>query len=352
MIDELKTNNEAMPDFDRVWLQTLAEDSRMISYRPTFRKITGSVTAAILLQQILYRWSNNGCRPFYKYKEVCDADDYRPGDSWCEELAFSRDEFDSALKRIAQKVSRKVPKDTNALVWYWTMQDRKTWYELNYSALRKAAFPIYVERESHDKKTGKAALDLLYTEITTKNTTKKKKINNNIDPVAPVVVVDSFSTSSKEENLKSKNSPEDDAALRKRASIQVMRTLIMEVETILPIQWIGLATYLETLTMKTTYELCKWFWAWQVLKTSPSSVSGGLYDPGLYERYEKAKQLYGPTFDNARSLPARIKAHMKKEEYLELAPDDEDDLKVILRDRTDDLIKQGSEHEPQEKHEL
>lgn len=342
MTDEFKTNNEATPDFDRVWLETLAEDSRMISYRPTFRKITGSVTAAILLQQILYRWSNNGCRPFYKYKEVCDADDYRPGDSWCEELAFSRDEFDSALKRIAQKVSRKVPKDTSALVWYWTMQDRKTWYELNYPALRKAAFPIYVERESHDKKTGKAALDLLYTEITTKKTTKKNKINNNIEPVEPVVVVvDSSSPSSKEENSTSKNGPENEAMVRRQVSLQVMRGLILEVETMLPIQWIGLATYLDALTMKTTYELCKWFWAWQVLKTAPSR--GGLYEPALYERYEKAQKLYGPTFDNARSLPARIKAHMKKEEYLELAPDDEDDLKVLLRDRTDELLKQERE---------
>lgn len=340
MTDALKTTNEAIPDFDTVWLETLAEDSRMISYRPTFRKITGSVTAAILLQQILYRWSNNGCKPFYKYKEVCDADDYRPGDSWCEELAFSRDEFDSALKRIAQKVSRKVPKDNNALVWYWTMQDRKTWYDLNYSALRKAAFPIYVERKSHDTKTGKAALDLPYTEITTKKTTKKKISNNNIDPVAPVVVVGDSPTVVNEEKTVSANAGETDTALqllRKRLSTLAMRTLILEIESTLPIQWLGLATYLDGQTMKLTYELCKWFWAWHVLKTPPNN--GGLYDPVLYERHEKAKQLYGPTFDNARSLPARIKVHMKKEEFLELAPDDEDDLKALLRDRTDELLK-------------
>lgn len=341
-MDEPKNNNdEAMPDSDRVWLETLAEDSRMISYRPTFRKIAGSVTAAILLQQILYRWSNNGCKPFYKYKEACDADDYRPGDSWCEELAFSRDEFDGALKRIGQKVSRKVLKDNDSLVWYWTMQDRKTWYELNYPALRKAVFPVYVNRKNPDTKTGKAALDLPYTKITTKKTTKKKINNNNTDPDHPVVV--DFSPSfSKEEKSTSKTAPEDDAAaLRKRVSIQVMRTLILDVETTLPIQWLGLAVYLDGLTMKLTYELCKWFWAWQVLQTTPSH--GGLYDPELYERYEKAKQMYGPTFDNARSLPARIKTHMKKDEYLELAPADEDDLKALLRDRTDELLKQESE---------
>lgn len=174
------------------------------------------------------------------------------------------------------------------------------------------------------------------TEITTKNNN-----NNNNSTSSNVVVVDSSSPSSSEENSTSKNGPEDEATVRRQVSLQVMRGLILEVETMLPIQWIGLATYLDALTMKTTYELCKWFWAWQVLKTAPSR--GGLYEPALYERYEKAQQLYGPTFDNARSLPARIKAHMKKEEYLELAPDDEDDLKVLLRDRTDELLKQERE---------
>ena len=126
-------------------LELLAEDVKIIPYRPQFRKITDSVTAAILLQQMFYRWFHNKKQPFYKYKEVCTADDYREGDSWCEELGFSRAEFDTALTKIGQKVTKAAEKDHEALVWYWTAVDRKTWYEVNEVALSKAIISLYEE---------------------------------------------------------------------------------------------------------------------------------------------------------------------------------------------------------------
>lgn len=161
-----------MTDLELLLLSTIGEDPKMIAYRPRLRQIAGSVTATILLQQILYRWKHNNFQPFYKYKEPCNKDDYRPGDSWCEELGFSREEFDTALKYIGQKVSRNVTKDEGKLVWYWTMPDRKTWYEVNYAALCKAAIPLYVQRERHATKTIDPALPILYTKNTSKNTTK------------------------------------------------------------------------------------------------------------------------------------------------------------------------------------
>lgn len=166
-----------MDDFDLIWLRTISEDARMIAYRPNFRRITGSVTAAILLQQILYRWVNNGFKPFYKYKEPCDATDYREGDSWCEELAFSREEFDSALKRIGSKVTTEKGKDLDSLVWYRVMGDRKTWYEVNYDTLRKSAFPLYAKRESPVIQSGNHPLPILYTKNTSEITTKSERAN-------------------------------------------------------------------------------------------------------------------------------------------------------------------------------
>lgn len=174
-----------MNDIERLWINSISEDTKMIAYRPAFRAIAGSVTSAILLQQILYRWKNNGFQPFYKYKEPCDASDYRPGDSWCEELAFSRSEFDTALKGIAQKVSRKVEKDESKLVWYWTMSDRKTWYELNYSALCKAAFPLYVAKDSSVTKTVNPAIDIPYTKNTSENTSRDDKTTITPDRAEP-----------------------------------------------------------------------------------------------------------------------------------------------------------------------
>lgn len=162
-----------MTDLELLLLSTIGEDPKMIAYRPRLRQIAGSVTATILLQQILYRWKHNKFQPFYKYKEPCDKDDYRPGDSWCEELGFSREEFDTAIKHIGQKVSRNVARDESKLVWYWTMPDRKTWYEINHSALCKAAIPLYIKREEPVTKTDNPALPILYTKNTSKKTTEK-----------------------------------------------------------------------------------------------------------------------------------------------------------------------------------
>jgi hypothetical protein len=84
----------------------LSEAEGAVSYRPQLARITGSVTAAILLQQIVYHWNAQGRTAFYKFKEPCDSPYYQAGQSWCEELAFTRHEFDGALGLIATKVTR------------------------------------------------------------------------------------------------------------------------------------------------------------------------------------------------------------------------------------------------------
>ena len=119
---------------------TLVEHSRQIIYHPLLNQITDHVLASILLQQILYRWGQNGAMPFYKFAAPCNHFACRAGDSWQEELGFSRTEFETARRRIGVKISRgqqkKVVQETS-LVTYWTDNQRLTWYALNEALLAK-----------------------------------------------------------------------------------------------------------------------------------------------------------------------------------------------------------------------
>lgn len=139
-------------------LKLIADDKNSVSYRPSFARLTGSATAAILLQQIVYWWSIKGCEPFFKFKEPCKHKAYKPGDSWCEELALSRAEFDNAFDKICTKVGKGqtsasvinflMPRKEDFagddlafghaliiavqhMVVVWRDGDNKTWYQVN-----------------------------------------------------------------------------------------------------------------------------------------------------------------------------------------------------------------------------
>lgn len=127
----------------QVLFNLLAKDKQMVAYRPEFRSLTGSVTSAILLQQIFYRWSQVGQKPFYKFKAPCNHPSYKDGDSWTEELGFSSGEFDTALSRIAVKVKKNGDRPGSALVWYYVDNNRMTFYEINESAFLDALEKIY-----------------------------------------------------------------------------------------------------------------------------------------------------------------------------------------------------------------
>lgn len=111
-------------------LNVIRQDQNIVIYRPEFRQIAGSVTASILLQQIIYRCGDKG--EFYKFKEPCKHKLSRGGDSWCEELEFSSEEFDTTLKKISTKVNKDSDlSNITTPVYYWTTIDRVTYYALN-----------------------------------------------------------------------------------------------------------------------------------------------------------------------------------------------------------------------------
>ncbi len=139
-------------------INMLAEDSDLIPYRKSLRKLTGSVTSAILLQQVVHRFKVNGYQPFYKFKSECTHSMYTPGDSWLEELQYGPKEFVNALGKIATKATKK-EMETNGksslmdgqtvdkVVIFWTDQSRLTWYWVNMGLLAKLLKGIFLSDE-------------------------------------------------------------------------------------------------------------------------------------------------------------------------------------------------------------
>jgi hypothetical protein len=173
-------------------LQVLADDNSVIAYRPKLAVCLGSVTAAILLQQILYRFVQNGREPFYKFREPCENELYKTDDSWCEELGFSVKQFDTALSVIGTKItkgaskaeamSHKVDGDEfpkaslNYLVVYWTDSSRVTWYWLNWNLLGKCLNGIYLDKSTNGIYLQNAqTAETFSSKKTTKKTTETKR---------------------------------------------------------------------------------------------------------------------------------------------------------------------------------
>ncbi len=72
----------------KIALALLAEDRRVIVYRPQMNAATRSVAATLFLQQVFYHW-NYKKEPFFKFFAPNNHKLYREGDSFMEELGFS-----------------------------------------------------------------------------------------------------------------------------------------------------------------------------------------------------------------------------------------------------------------------
>jgi len=128
-------------------LGLIADDREVITYRPKLRPVCGSVTAVILMQQIIFLWKRSGFKPFYKFNEPCDHPLYKDGDSWEEELGLSYAELHGARKRIAKKVNSATPKDERIEhpIIFWTDGDRVTWYSVNPAPLAEKLAEAYTD---------------------------------------------------------------------------------------------------------------------------------------------------------------------------------------------------------------
>jgi hypothetical protein len=183
-------NEYQKKNFSELSIQSiLSLDKNTKIYRPQLRTITGSVTAALLLSQIIYWFYKNKCKPFYKFKEKCDNQYYKDGDDWCTELCFTNREFDGALKKISSRIKKGQPKNLQSLVWYWTTSERITYYEVNVKLLEKELISVYglsnetiklndksadryLNDKSADRYLNDKSADTYITQTTTQNTSK------------------------------------------------------------------------------------------------------------------------------------------------------------------------------------
>ena len=176
----------------------IGQTTRAIPYNGFLRQITKSVPSTILFQQLEYWFFKTDNEKFYKYLEPCETPTYKEGDSWVEELAFSKDEFRTAFDNIGIRyVSKKEfdkAEDKFAGLFYCSYTDRitgLTWYYRNNKLVeetlrelgktiprrsvekpdtRKSGNPIPVDGLFQRTKVGKPNTDI-YQEITQESTT-------------------------------------------------------------------------------------------------------------------------------------------------------------------------------------
>lgn len=132
----------------------IVADQKFIPYRPKLNAITGDLRATIFLQQVMWRWFQNNREPFYKFSAPCAHPLHREGDSWQEELGFSRRDFDNARDAVATKITGGISKkavmrlaQVQTMVVYWTDNERLTWYEVNEDAVMDQFTKVYPGRD-------------------------------------------------------------------------------------------------------------------------------------------------------------------------------------------------------------
>lgn len=80
---------------------------KKLRYCPAFNKLTGGINATLLMLQIEYWFEKTNGNKFFKFLEPCEDGCYKSGDSWCEELGFSKDEFRTAFRKIGKAYKSK-----------------------------------------------------------------------------------------------------------------------------------------------------------------------------------------------------------------------------------------------------
>lgn len=75
---------------------------KTLKYCPQLNTFTGSITASLLMCQLEYWFNHTNGTAFYKFLEPCQDEHYHIGDSWIEELGFTKTEFRTAFKHIGK----------------------------------------------------------------------------------------------------------------------------------------------------------------------------------------------------------------------------------------------------------
>ena len=129
-----------------------------IKYNPALVAEFGSQNAVLLFDRLEY-WFSKTKNEFYKFIEPCDHPCYREGDSWCEELGFSRPVFRTAFDKIGTRYISKTafekesdPFKGKLFAYYQDRKSNKTIFVRNNSLLAE----LYERLKDIIQKTVKA----------------------------------------------------------------------------------------------------------------------------------------------------------------------------------------------------
>lgn len=121
-----------------------------IPYVKELQPLAYSVTGCILMQQLDY-WFERYPNGFYKFMEPSEHPRYKTGESWCEELGMSADEFRTAFDKIGTRHKSKSQfeqaTDKFQGKFYCSYLDRRTnltYYFRNHPHLDKALDALIV----------------------------------------------------------------------------------------------------------------------------------------------------------------------------------------------------------------
>lgn len=117
---------------------------KVLNYCPSLNQITGSITASLLMCQLEYWFHKTKGKAFYKFLEPCIHSHYKKGDSWTEELSFSKAEFRLAFNRIGKVykskqayLDSKDPFEGKFYLSYYDRGTRCTYYIRNTASLNE-----------------------------------------------------------------------------------------------------------------------------------------------------------------------------------------------------------------------
>lgn len=122
-----------------------------IPYVKELMSLTGSVAGCILMQQLDF-WFERFPTGYYKFQDITSHAMYKPGDSWCEELGISVDEFRTAFDKIGVRHKSKSQfdqaEDKFQGKFYCSYFDRRsqlTYYFRNHELLDRALDDLIVQ---------------------------------------------------------------------------------------------------------------------------------------------------------------------------------------------------------------
>ena len=108
-----------------------------VKYNPALRAECGSQNAVLLFDRLEY-WFERKKNEFYKFIEPCEHPCYREGDSWSEELRFSKKVFRTAFDKIGIRYKSKTefekesdPFKGKLFAYYQDRQTKKTIFVRN-----------------------------------------------------------------------------------------------------------------------------------------------------------------------------------------------------------------------------